>query len=67
MISLPENRLCGVMVCHDTTVMTYAAYLHIEQPVAAFREPDRSRRVASSASTEAARRMPRLVECPKPA
>ena len=41
-MSLPDHRLCGVLVCHDTTVMTYAPYLRIYEPVSAFHEPGRS-------------------------
>jgi hypothetical protein len=45
-----------VLVCHDTTVMTYAAYLRIYEPVAAFHEPDRSRWAAYAASPTRPRR-----------
>jgi hypothetical protein len=35
MISLPLRTILGVPVCHDTTVMTYAPYLRVCEPVAA--------------------------------
>jgi hypothetical protein len=41
---------------HDTTVMTYAAYLRIYEPVAAFHEPDRSRWAVYAASSSRPRR-----------
>ena len=50
MISLPEHHPCGIPVCHDTTVMSYAASLCIYEPVAAFHEPDRSRWATTSMS-----------------
>ncbi len=50
MISLPGPLPWGRPVCHDTTVMTYTAYLHAYEPVSAFPEPDRSRWAAYAAS-----------------
>ena len=50
MISLPRPLPLGRPVCHDTTVMTYAAYLRVYEPVSAFGEPDRSRWAAYAAS-----------------
>jgi hypothetical protein len=50
MISLPRPLPSGRPVCHDTTVMTYAAYLRVYEPVSAFPEPDRSRWAAYAAS-----------------
>lgn len=50
MISLPGLLTAGRPVCHDTTVMTYAAYLRVYEPVSAFPEPDRSRWAAYAAS-----------------
>src|ERR1700739_3038801 len=50
MISLPRPLPLGRPVCHDTTVMTYAAYLRVYEPVSAFPEPDRSRWAAYAAS-----------------
>jgi hypothetical protein len=61
MISLPEHSLCGILVCHDTTVMTYAAYLRIYEPIAAFHEPDRSRWAAYAASPARPRRRDSLA------
>jgi hypothetical protein len=51
MISLPGPLPLGRPVCHDTTVMTYAAYLRVYEPVSAFPEPDRSRWAAYAASS----------------
>jgi hypothetical protein len=56
-----DRRLSGVLICHDTTVMTYAAYLRIYEPVSAFHEPDRSRWVAYAASPARPRRREALV------
>jgi len=50
MISLPGPLPLRRPVCHDTTVMTYAAYLRVYEPVSAFPEPDRSRWAAYAAS-----------------
>ncbi len=50
MISLPGPLPLARPVCHDTTVMTYAAYLRVYEPVSAFPEPDRSRWTAYAAS-----------------
>jgi hypothetical protein len=49
------------MVCHDTTVMTYAAYLRVYEPVTAFHEPDRSRWSAYAASPARPRRRDALA------
>jgi hypothetical protein len=49
-MSLPGLLTAGRPVCHDTTVMTYAAYLRVYEPVSAFPEPDRSRWAAYAAS-----------------
>jgi hypothetical protein len=49
-MSLPGPLTLGRPVCHDTTVMTYAAYLRVYEPVSAFPEPDRSRWTAYAAS-----------------
>src|SRR5215470_11522538 len=51
----------GVLVCHDTNVMAYAAYLRIYEPVSAFHEPDRSRWVAYAASSTRPRRLNSLT------
>jgi hypothetical protein len=61
MISLPEHHPCGIPVCHDTTVMSYAAYLRIYEPVAAFHEPDRSRWAVYAASSARAGRRDSLA------
>lgn len=55
-MSLPGPLPLGRPVCHDTTVMTYAAYLRVYEPVSAFGEPDRSRWAAYAASPEPASR-----------
>src|SRR5579859_182290 len=54
MISLPGPPPLGRPVCHDTTVMTYAAYVRVYEPASAFPEPDRSRWAAYAASWEPA-------------
>jgi hypothetical protein len=56
MISLPGPLPLGRPVCHDTTVMTYAAYLRVYEPASAFPEPDRSRWAAYAVSPEPASR-----------
>jgi hypothetical protein len=56
MISLSGPLPLGRPVCHDTTVMTYAAYLRVYEPVSAFPEPDRSRWAAYAASPARPRR-----------
>src|SRR6201987_1315137 len=61
MMSLSGPRLYDVLVCHDTTVMAYAAYLRIYEPVSAFHEPDRSRWVAYANSATRPRRRDSLA------
>jgi len=58
---LPRPLPLGVLVCHDTTVMAYAAYLRIYEPVSAFHEPDRSRWVAYADSATRPRRRDSLA------
>jgi hypothetical protein len=50
-----------VAVCHDKTVIAYAAYLRIYEPVTAFHEPERSRWDAYAASVARPRRRDALA------
>ena len=61
MILLPSPLPLGVSICHDTTVMAYAAYLRVYEPVSAFREPDRSRWTAYADAPARPRRRDSLV------
>jgi hypothetical protein len=50
-----------VLVCHDTKVLSYAAYLRIYEPVTAFHEPNRSRWMAYADSPGRPRRRDSLL------
>jgi hypothetical protein len=46
----------AVTACHDASVLPYAAYLRVYEPLAAFSEPDGRRWAAYAASTDRPRR-----------